>query len=250
MRRQGASRNRHDGHVRGLVVVFLPVLRSEEQHAAVRPGEGEILDAGRLLQRRRRARDSAPDLLAVLRARVPRSRHGRSRRAVRAPADAGDGAEGRRRHVEIERERRRSRRDAAAGRRRRAAAVRDVRRAAGKGSGVERCRPRGQLALSGARLAHRRSVVRSRQERRRRSAASMPASFDAGRAEAAPEDPRDDQPRDGRRGAAHPPEHRHFGADGARQRDVRVRRRRAEGVPPCARNPRRRCAKRSKRWSS
>ena len=87
------------------------------------------------------------------------------------------------------------------------------------------CRPRGQLALSGARLALRRSVERSRQERAALSAASMRASFDAGRTEAAPEDARDDQPRDGRRGAAHPPEHRHFGADGARQRDVCVRRR-------------------------
>ena len=41
---------------------------------AVRSGDGEVLAAGRLLQRRRRARDPAPDLLALLRARVPRRR--------------------------------------------------------------------------------------------------------------------------------------------------------------------------------
>ena len=127
---RGAARDRHDGHVRRFVVVLLSILRSEERRAAVRPGEGEILDARRLLQRRRRARHSAPDLFALLRAGVPRPRHGRSRRAVQAPADAGDGAEGRRRHVEVERERRRSRRDAAAGRGRCAAAVRHVRRPA------------------------------------------------------------------------------------------------------------------------
>ena len=37
LRRPGAARDRHDGHVRRLVVVLLPVLRSEERRAAVRP---------------------------------------------------------------------------------------------------------------------------------------------------------------------------------------------------------------------
>ena len=91
---------------------FYRFCRSAERAAAVRSGEGEVLAAGRLLQRRRRARDPAPDLLALLRARVPRPRHGRSRRAVHAAADAGHGAEGRRRHVEVEGQRRRSRHDA------------------------------------------------------------------------------------------------------------------------------------------
>ena len=77
--------------------------------AAVRSGGGEVLAAGRLLQRRRRARDPAPDLLALLRARLPRSRPRRSRRAVHAAADAGHGAEGRRRDVQVEGQRRRSR---------------------------------------------------------------------------------------------------------------------------------------------
>ena len=39
------------------------------------PEQGRLLGAGRLLQRRRRARDSAPDLLALLLPRVSRSRH-------------------------------------------------------------------------------------------------------------------------------------------------------------------------------
>ena len=56
------------------------------------PAAREVLVPGRLLQRRRRARDSAPDLLAVLLPGVPRPRDGRSRRAVHAPADAGHGA--------------------------------------------------------------------------------------------------------------------------------------------------------------
>jgi leucyl-tRNA synthetase len=97
-----APRDRHDGHVRRLVLVFLQVLRSEERRAAVRPGKGRLLGAGRLLQRRRRARHPAPDLLAVLHARVPRSRHDAPRRALRAPADAGDGPEERPGDVEVE----------------------------------------------------------------------------------------------------------------------------------------------------
>ena len=153
VRRSRAARDRHDGHVRRLVLVLLPLRRSAERQAAVRSGGGEVLAAGRLLQRRRRARDPAPDLLALLRARVPRPRPGRSQRAVHAAPHAGHGAEGRRRHVEVEGQRRRSRHDAAEVRRRRAAPLRDVRRAAGKGSRVDRRGPRGELPLPGARLA-------------------------------------------------------------------------------------------------
>ena len=46
----------------------------QNDDAAVRPGEGRLLGAGRFLQRRRRARDPAPDLLALLQPRVPRHR--------------------------------------------------------------------------------------------------------------------------------------------------------------------------------
>ena len=85
------------------------------------------------------------------------------RRAVQAPAHAGHGAQGRQRDVQVEGQRRRS------GRRccRNTAPTRcglyvDVRRAAGKGSRVERRRARGQLPVPGAGLAHRRSLARAR----------------------------------------------------------------------------------------
>ncbi len=56
----------------------------------------------RFLQRRRRARDSASDLLAVFLARVQRSGHDQSHRAVRALAHPGHGAQGRRGDVQVE----------------------------------------------------------------------------------------------------------------------------------------------------
>ena len=136
---------------------------------AVRSGQGGVLVPGGLLLRRRRARHPAPDLLALLRPRVPRPRDDRSQRAVHAPAHAGDGAQGRPRDVEVEGQRRRSRHDAAEGRRRRAAALRDVRRAAREGSRVDRRRPRRQLPLAGPRLARRPAVARSRRPWPRRS---------------------------------------------------------------------------------
>ena len=128
--------------------------------SAFRPRQGRVLGAGRLLQRRRRARDPAPDLLAVLLARLPRSRHDDDRRAVHAPADAGHGPQGRPGHVEVEGQRRRSRRHDPEVRRRRASALRDVRRAARERDRVDGCRPRGQLPVPGARVAAGRSAER------------------------------------------------------------------------------------------
>ena len=93
VRRPRPAGNRHDGHVRRLVVVFPAVLRSAQQRAAVRSGDRGLLDAGRLLQRRRRARHPAPAVFALLHARAARRRAGQLRRAVQAAADAGDGAE-------------------------------------------------------------------------------------------------------------------------------------------------------------
>ena len=112
VRRRRAPRNRHDGHVRRLVVVLLPLRRRPQRPSAVRSSEGRVLVPGRFLQRRCRARDSAPHLLALLRARVPRPRHGDAQRAVHAPADAGHGAEGRRGDVEVEGQRGRPGHDA------------------------------------------------------------------------------------------------------------------------------------------
>ncbi len=56
---------------------FLRFCDPQNDRAAVRPGGRRVLDAGRLLQRRRRARDSAPALLALLHARAARRRPGR-----------------------------------------------------------------------------------------------------------------------------------------------------------------------------
>ncbi len=168
VRRSRAARDRHDGHLRRLVVVLLPLRRSAERQAAVRSGGGQVLAAGGLLQRRRRARDPAPDLLALLRARLPRPRLRGPRRAVHAAPHAGHGAEGRRGDVEVEGQRRRSRHDAAEVRRRRAASLRDVRGAAGEGSRVDRYGPRRELPLPRTRLASRGPLERHDRRRRHR----------------------------------------------------------------------------------
>ena len=160
VRRAGTSRNRHDGYVRRFLVVLPAVLRSEERRPAVFAGGREILDAGRLLQRRRRARDPPPAVLALLHARPQGRRPAHLRRAVQAPADAGHGAEGRRGDVEVEGQRRRPRYDAGEVRRRRAAPLRHVRCAAREGSGVERLRARGQLPVPAPRLAPGRPLGR------------------------------------------------------------------------------------------
>ena len=114
------------------------------------------------------------------------------RRAVQAPAHAGHGAEERRRHVEVEGQRRRSRRHAREVRRRRAPAVRDVRGAAGEGSRVERCRARGQLPVPAPRLAAGRPLGRN--DRRGRDA-RVRRRLHRRRARAAPQDARHDPPR-------------------------------------------------------
>ena len=58
----GAARDRHDGHVRRLVVVFRALHRSLDRDRADGSADGRHLDAGRSIYRRHRARDSAPAL--------------------------------------------------------------------------------------------------------------------------------------------------------------------------------------------
>ena len=105
VRRSRTPRNRHDGYVRRFVVVLPALRRSGQQRAAVRPGRGRLLDAGGLLQRRRRACDSAPVVLPVLHPGSAGRRSGEHRRAVQAAAHAGDGAERQRRQSETQRRR-------------------------------------------------------------------------------------------------------------------------------------------------
>ena len=74
VRRPGAARDRHDGHVRRLVLV-LPALLRPAQRRRPRGTRGAArVDAGRPVHRRRRARDPAPDVRALLHqgARRPR----------------------------------------------------------------------------------------------------------------------------------------------------------------------------------
>ena len=73
------ARHRHDGHVRRLVLVLLPLLLARLRGRAVPAGGRRALDAGRPVHRRRRARDPAPALLAVLHEGAVR--HGDGRRS-------------------------------------------------------------------------------------------------------------------------------------------------------------------------
>ena len=66
LRRPGAARDRHDGHLRRLVLVLPALPRPAQRRAAVRPRGRRLLDAGRPVHRRRRARDPAPDVRALL----------------------------------------------------------------------------------------------------------------------------------------------------------------------------------------
>ena len=65
VRRPGRARDRHDGHVRRLVLVFRPLHQSAAPRAD-RQGGGRLLAARRPVYRRRRARGAAPALFALL----------------------------------------------------------------------------------------------------------------------------------------------------------------------------------------
>ncbi len=92
MRRGGAARNGHDGHLRGLVLVFLP-LCERRQRARDGGRARRLLAAGGPVHRRHRARDPAPAVFALLDPRHARLRPDTPRRALPATADPGHGAE-------------------------------------------------------------------------------------------------------------------------------------------------------------
>ena len=91
MRRQGDARDRHDGHVRRLVVVLRALHRSVEREGADHAPGGRSHDAGRSVHRRHRARDPASALFALLHPRHESHRPYRHRGAVRRPVYAGHG---------------------------------------------------------------------------------------------------------------------------------------------------------------
>ena len=167
VRRRGAARDRHDGHVRRLVLVLLPLPLAAQERRPLRPGRREVLVPDRPLRRRHRARDPAPRLLALLDQGDARPRPRDARRAGDAALPAGHGAQGRRGDVEVEGQHHRPRRRDRALRRRHAAALHPLRRPAGAGDGVERERHRGPAPLPAARLAARRRACRGARGRSR-----------------------------------------------------------------------------------
>ena len=82
LRRRRPARGRHDGHVRRLVLVLPALLRPAERRGRVRPADRRLLVPGRPLHRRRRPRDDAPDLRALLHEGAERPRPRRLPRAV------------------------------------------------------------------------------------------------------------------------------------------------------------------------
>ena len=170
VRRRGAARDGHDGHVHRFVLV-LPALREPARRdAAVRPGAGQPLDAGRPVHRRRRARDPAPALLALLHQGAARRRAARRVGAVHAPVHPGDGQARRPGDVEVAGQRRVAGRAGGGAGRRRGAHLRDVHRPARGGRRVDGRRAERRGAVLAARVAvgARAGIDRRRRPRRSR----------------------------------------------------------------------------------
>ena len=106
LRRRGPARDRHDGHLRRLVLVLPALLRSPQPGRALGSRRGEPLDAGRPVHRRRRARDPAPDVRPLLRQGA--GGHGSARRtgALRAAVHPGHDHPRRGEDVQVEGQRR------------------------------------------------------------------------------------------------------------------------------------------------
>ena len=153
VRRAGPARDRHHGHVRGLVVVLHALRRPEERHGAVQPRGGRRVAAGRPVHRRRRARHPPPDVRAVLHEGAVRPGLRGLHGAVREPLHPGDDLLQGRQDGEVEGQRHRARRDGRAVRRRHGADVLALPGPARAGRGVVRRRRRRVPPLPGAALA-------------------------------------------------------------------------------------------------
>ena len=102
VRRTGAARDGHHGHLRGLVVVLPALLRPLEPRPAVRPGCGTPLHAGRPVHRRHRARHLAPALRPLLHPRPHRRGSGPGARERAVPALPGPGHDPHGRHQDVQ----------------------------------------------------------------------------------------------------------------------------------------------------
>ena len=110
LRRAGAPRDRHHGHLRRLLLVLPALLRPPQRPGALGPRGAAQLDARRPVHRRRRARDPAPDVRALLRQGARRHEPARRPGAVRGPVHDRDDHPRRGEDVEVEGQRGRPRR--------------------------------------------------------------------------------------------------------------------------------------------
>ena len=146
LRRRGEARDRHDGHVRRLLVVLPALRRRAERRCRLGPADRRLLAARQAVHRRGRARRAAPALRAVLHESAQRHGPPRLPRAVLAALHPGDALPARRQDVEVEGERRLARRGGRALRRRRAAPLHPLHGAGRAGQGMERRGHRGHRA--------------------------------------------------------------------------------------------------------
>ena len=102
LRRPGAPRDRHDGHLRRLLLVLHPLPRPAQRGGRLGPRRRRPLAAGRPVHRRGRARDPAPDVRALLHQGARRPRDAHRAGAVRQPLHPRDDHPRRRQDVEVE----------------------------------------------------------------------------------------------------------------------------------------------------
>ena len=106
LRRPGPPRDRHDGHLRRLLLVLPPLSRPPQRPGGMGPRGGRLLDAGRPVHRRRRARDPPPDVRALLHEGARRHGAPGCAGAVRPPLHPGNDHPRRRQDVLVQGQRR------------------------------------------------------------------------------------------------------------------------------------------------
>ena len=132
---------------------FLRYCDARNDAGRLGPRGGAQLDARRPVHRRRRARDPAPDVRALLRQGARRHEPARRAGALRGPVHDRDDHPRRREDVELEGQRGRSRRLRRALRRRHRPQLRALHRRPGPGRRLDRQGGRGRPPLPGAALA-------------------------------------------------------------------------------------------------